>query len=61
MWYENEWQKEYVFLGVSCISWYIYELASKRYFELDNPSGSKVKEFDSLQSMLEKLLSDSLI
>ena len=26
IWYENEWQKKYLFLGESDISWYVYDL-----------------------------------
>ena len=36
IWYENEWQKQYVFLGESNISWYIYDLVERTYYQLDN-------------------------
>ena len=39
IWYEVESQRAYLFLGESNISWYVYEIASGRYMELDNPSG----------------------
>ena len=60
IWYENEWQKKYVFIGESNISWYVYDLVECLYFELDNPSGRENGVFTSLESMVEKLLSDAL-
>lgn len=61
IWYENEWQHQYIFLGESNISWYVYNIDMKKYYELDNPSGRESKEFSSLENLLEKLLSDSLL
>lgn len=60
IWYENEWQKQYIFLGESSISWYVYDLAQHKFCELDNPSGSEMEVFNNLDCMLEKLLSDAL-
>ena len=60
IWYENEWQKKYIFLGESNISWYVYNLLEHKYCELDNSSGEEVEVFSNLESMVEKLLSDSL-
>lgn len=61
IWYENEWQKKYIFIGESNISWYVYDLAECQYLELDNPSGRKNETFSSLECMVEKLLSDALV
>lgn len=61
IWYENEWQKQYVFLGESNISWYAYDVVRCRYCELDNPSGSLIEEYNNLESLLEKMLSDALM
>jgi hypothetical protein len=61
IWHENEWQHQYIFLGESNISWYVYHNEVKKYYELDNPSGREIKEFSCLENMLEKLLSDSLL
>ena len=61
IWYEVESQRAYLFLGESNISWYVYEIATGRYLELDNPSGSEVEVFDSCAEMLEKLLGDCLV
>ena len=60
IWYENDWQKKYIFLGESNISWYVYDLAECKYVELDNPSGRENEVFSSLECMVEKLLSDAL-
>ncbi|MBD5463517.1 MAG: SMI1/KNR4 family protein [Lachnospiraceae bacterium] len=61
IWYENEWQKQYIFLGESNISWYVYDLEAAKYYELDNPSGRVDEEYSSFSALLEKILSDSLI
>ena len=60
IWYEVESQRAYLFLGESNISWYVYEIATGRYMELDNPSGQEMAAFDSCAEMLEKLLDDCL-
>ena len=60
IWYENEWQKRYIFFGESNISWYVYDLVEHKYCELDNPSGEEDEVFSNLESMVEKLLSDAL-
>lgn len=59
--YENEWLKQYIFLGESNISWYVYDLKGKKYYELDNPSGTVCEEFSDLESMIEKILTDALM
>lgn len=61
IWYEVESQRAYLFLGESNISWYVYEITTGRYLELDNPSGNEVEAFDSCAEMLEKLLDDCLV
>lgn len=61
IWYENEEQKKYLFLGESNISWYVYDIDKKIYCELDNPSGREMIEFTNFGEMLEKMLSDSLM
>ncbi len=60
-WYDNEWQKQYVFLGESGMSWYVYDIADKKYYELDIPSGDKINEFCGVDELLEKLLGASLL
>ena len=61
VWYENEWQKQYLFLGEGSISWYVYDLKTKKYCELDNPSGELSGEFDDFEEMLDKMLEDALM
>lgn len=60
IWYENEWQKQYIFLGESNISWYVYDIVKCQYYELDNPSGRKCEAFSTLDCLVEKVLSDAL-
>lgn len=61
IWYENEEQKQYIFLGESNISWYVYNLKNNIFTELDNPSGGVVKEYYDFDNILEKILTDSLL
>ncbi len=60
LWYENEWNKQYIFLGESDISWYAYDLTAHKFCELDNPSGTEMEKFNNLDHMVEKLLIDAL-
>lgn len=60
IWYENECQKKYIFIGESNISWYVYDFTECKYVELDNPSGRENEVFSSLEYMVEKILSDTL-
>ena len=60
-WYDNEWQKQYIFLGESGMSWYVYDIADKKYYELDIPSGDKINKFSGVDELLEKLLGASLL
>ena len=60
IWYENECQKKYIFIGESNISWYVYDFTECKYVELDNPSGRENEVFSSLEYMVEKILSDAL-
>ncbi|MDR9855701.1 YrhA family protein [Paenibacillus sp. VCA1] len=61
IWYENESQKDYLFLGESNISWYVYKINVKEYLELDNPSGREMLKFKTFDEMFEKLITDSLL
>lgn len=60
LWHENEWQKKYIFIGESSISWYVYDLEECKYVELDNPSGEENEVFSGLECMVERILSDAL-
>lgn len=59
--YENEWQKQYLFLGENSISWFVYDLQTKKYLELDNPSGELEQEFVSCEEMVERVLNAALM
>lgn len=61
IWYENEGQKKYLFLGESNISWYVYDFNERKFIELDNPSGGESTRFNTFYEMLEKLLTDALM
>ena len=54
--YENEHQKKYIFLGENNISCYVYDIKLGVYFELDNPSGIKINEFASFKDMLKSFI-----
>lgn len=60
IWLDEGIYQELIFLGESNISWYVYDKLKNEYIELDNPSGSTVMEFNSLEHMLDKVLGDSL-
>lgn len=61
IWYENEEQKKYLFLGESNISWYVYEYKNKCFNELDNPSGRESNKFNSFYEMFNKILIDAVM
>lgn len=56
--YDNEWLKQYIFFGESDISWYVYDILSKMYFEIDRPSEEKMFSFNDLTDMVKKILTD---
>lgn len=61
IWNENEWDTPYLFLGEGDISWYAYNPENKKYYELDNPSGDVMKEFESFDLLFVKMLEDALM
>ncbi|GIO23683.1 YrhA family protein [Oceanobacillus sp. J11TS1] len=60
IWHENVEQKKYLFLGESNISWYVYDLKSRKFLELDNPSGEKIGVFKNFNELFTNLLEDAL-
>ncbi|PWK12827.1 YrhA family protein [Tumebacillus permanentifrigoris] len=60
IWYENEWQKQYVFFGDSDIALYCYDLTKKMYLELDKPSCTVMNDFYEFSTMLEDALKSRL-
>ena len=61
IWHENESQKQYVFFGDSDIAWFCFDLKQNIYIELDKPSGTLIKSFNSFESMLCGALQTTLL
>ncbi|WP_088350436.1 YrhA family protein [Bacillus cereus] len=61
IWYENEFQKEYLFFGVSNIAWFCKNLSEGTYLELDKPSGTVMKTYNDFNTMLEEVLKTALL
>ncbi|HDR8070590.1 TPA: SMI1/KNR4 family protein [Bacillus cereus] len=61
IWYENEWQKEYLFLGDSDIAWFCKNLSEGTYLELDKPSGTVMETYNDFNTMLEEALKTTLL
>ena len=59
--HENEKQKEYLFLGESNISWYVYQYKNQCYMELDQPSGREIHRFRNFYEMCDKVLSEAIM
>ncbi|MBO1581874.1 YrhA family protein [Bacillus sp. XF8] len=60
IWYENEFQKEYLFLGDSNIAWFCKNLSDGTYLELDKPSGTVMEIYNDFNTMLEEALKTRL-
>ncbi|MEK3822462.1 YrhA family protein [Cytobacillus sp. FSL W8-0315] len=61
IWYENDWQKQYMFFGDSDTAWYCLDLQKEIYLELDKPSGTLIQSFDSFDSMLTEAFQTTLL
>ncbi len=61
LWYENEWQKQYLFFGDSDTAWYCYDQKEDLYVELDKPSGTLIESFESFDTMLSNALETALL
>lgn len=61
IWYENEFQKEYLFLGDSNIAWFCKNLCDGTYLELDKPSGTVMKTYNDCNTMLVEALKITLL
>ncbi|PFM02955.1 SMI1/KNR4 family protein [Bacillus cereus] len=59
IWYENEFQKEYLFLGDLDIAWFCRNLSDGTYLEFDKPSGTVMKTYNDFITMLEEALKKS--
>ncbi|MGG3798503.1 YrhA family protein [Metabacillus fastidiosus] len=60
LWYENDWQRQYLFFGDSNTAWYCYDLKEKVYAELDKPSGTLIQSFKDFDSMLSDAIETHL-
>ncbi|KXY32998.1 SMI1 / KNR4 family protein [Bacillus cereus] len=61
IWYENEFQKEYLFFGDSNIAWFCKNLSDSTYLELDKPSGTVMNTYNDFNTMLEEALKTALL
>ncbi|MBG9598070.1 YrhA family protein [Bacillus mycoides] len=61
IWYENEFQKEYLFLGDSNIAWFCKNLSEGTYLELDKPSGTVMETYSDFNTMIEEALKTALL
>lgn len=53
MWYEVEENQNFLFLGESGESWFVYDTKTATYQVLDSPSGSEIDRFNSLDELLD--------
>ncbi len=61
IWYENDWQKQYIFFGDFDTDWYCLDLQEEASLELDKPSGTLIQTYDSFESMLTKAFQATLL
>lgn len=59
-WYENEWQRQFVFFGDSDTAWYCYDLKEDQYVELDKSSGTLIQKYEGFRNMLDDALNTTL-
>lgn len=61
IWHEIEANKEYLFIGDSNISFWVYSFREKAYYELDKPvTDNIINKFKNLDELLEQFFSDVL-
>lgn len=59
--YENEFNKDYIFLADSDISWYVYNIKNKNFNILDKPSGELIETYNDFYSMLDNVLEEYIL
>lgn len=52
IYWENENLRNYLFLGEDSISWYTIDINSRKYYILDKPNASLIREFETFQEFL---------
>lgn len=61
IWCETEANKEYIFIGDSNISFWVYSFREKMYYELDKPvTDNIINKFENINELLEQFFSDVL-
>lgn len=60
VWWAQEWNRRYMFIADSNISWYCFDMIENTYYELDKPSGDRIKEFRCLEELIDNSLNDVL-
>lgn len=53
--------REYLFLGESNISWYVYQYKKQCYMELAQLSGREIHRFCNFYEMFDKVLSEAIM
>ncbi|MBC1483970.1 hypothetical protein HCJ52_13775 [Listeria sp. FSL L7-1485] len=61
IWYENEWNKKYLFFGEDSISWYVWDSEMNIFQILDKPGGEVEEEFNNISELIEKAMQISLL
>ena len=56
--YENEFNKDYIFLADRDINWYVYNIKDENFNILDKPSGELMETYNDFYSMLDKVLKE---
>lgn len=59
--YENKFNRDYIFLADSDISWYVYNIKNKNFNILDKPSGELMETYNDFYSMLDNILEEYIL
>ena len=60
-WYKNKYNEEYIFLGESNTSWYVYKIDDGTFLELDSPSAEIMERFSTFEEMFKFFLGKSIL
>ncbi|UJW56096.1 SMI1/KNR4 family protein [Bacillus sp. A116_S68] len=56
VWQEEDDENRYLYYGDTDVAWFCYDMIDDVYVELDKPSASLKREFDSFDDMLNTML-----
>jgi hypothetical protein len=56
VWREEDDENKYLYYGDSDVAWFCYDMIDGDYVELDKPSASLMRKFDSFDDMLNTML-----